>query len=106
MALALPETSVQLNDNGQFSAGVAGKGYAWTWMERIAPKQPRVPYSEVHAVRVANLEEKEMLLACNDRAYFTEPHYNGFPAILVRLAEVDPDEFRDLLTDAWRARAP
>jgi hypothetical protein len=106
MALALPETTAGFNDGGQFFAEVGGKGFAWTWMERIAPKKPRVPCLEALAVRVANLEEKEMLLAVNDRAFFTEPHYNGFPAILVRLAEVEPEEFRDLLTDAWRTKAP
>jgi hypothetical protein len=106
MALALPETTAGFSDTGQFFAEVGGKGFAWTWMERIAPKKPRVPCLESLAVRVANLEEKEMLLAVNDRAFFTEPHYNGFPAILVRLAEVDPSELRDLLTDAWRTKAP
>jgi hypothetical protein len=106
MALALPEASAEINAEGWFGAGVAGKGFAWTWMERIAPKRPRVPCPGVLAVRVADLEEKEALLASDDRVYFTEPHYNGFPAVLVRLAEVEPEELRALLTEAWRSRAP
>jgi hypothetical protein len=106
MALALPETRAGFNDNGQFFAEVAGKGFAWTWMERITPKKPRVPCLDVLAVRVANLEEKEVLLASDDQTFFTEPHYNGFPAILVRLAEIAPEELRDLLTEAWRTKAP
>ena len=106
MALALPETSVGVSERGQFGAEVAGKGFAWTWMERAAPKTPRVPRPDVLAVRVADLEEKEMLLASDDRVFFTEPHYNGYPAVLVRLADVDPEELRALLTEAWRVRAP
>lgn len=106
MALALPETSAGMNDGGQFAAEVAGKGFAWTWMERIAPKQPRVPCLDVLAVRVADLTEKEALLAADDRVFFTEPHYNGYPAVLVRLPEVEAEELRGLLTEAWRVRAP
>jgi hypothetical protein len=106
MALALPETNAGFHETGQFFAEVGGKGFAWTWMERVTPKKPRVPCLEALAIRVANLKEKEGLLALDDRAFFTEPHYNGYPAILVRLPEVAPEELRNLLTDAWRAKAP
>ncbi len=75
-------------------------------MERIAPKRPRVPRLDTLAVRVANLEEKEALLALDERVFFTEAHYNGYPAVLVRLAEVEPEELRGLLIEAWRSRAP
>jgi hypothetical protein len=57
-------------------------------------------------VRVANREEKELLLAADERTFFTEPHYHGFPAVLVRLAAIDVDELEDILTDAWRSQAP
>jgi hypothetical protein len=40
------------------------------------------------------------------RGYFTEPHFNGFPAVLVRLEAVDQDELEELLTEAWRIQAP
>jgi hypothetical protein len=106
MSLALPETNAGFHENRQFFAEVAGKGFAWTWMERITPKKPRVPCLEALAVRVADLTEKEVLLASDERTFFTEPHYNNFPAVLVRLAEVDPEELRALLTEAWRTRAP
>jgi hypothetical protein len=106
MVLDLPEVRAGFSEGGQFFAEVAGKGFAWTWMERIAPKKPRVPCPGVIAVRVPSLDEKELLLASDDRTYFTEPHYNGFPAVLVRLAEADPGELRERLTDAWRTRAP
>jgi len=62
--------------------------------------------TSVLAVRVANEPEKQMLLASDDEKFFTEPHYNGFPAVLVRLAELDAEELTELLTDAWRTKAP
>lgn len=107
IALALPQVE-EGEDHFAFSVPTRGKqrGFAWVWMERIAPKKPRVAQPAVLAVRVANLEEKEALLALGDECYFTEPHYNGFPAILVRLAAIEVDELEALLIDAWRCMAP
>jgi len=53
-----------------------------------------VPNPEVLAVRVASLAEKEELLAADPEKFFTEPHYNGFPAVLVRLPAIDADDSR------------
>ena len=58
------------------------------------------------AVRVANDAEKQMLIAADPEKFFTEPHYNGFPAVLVRLPAIDDEELAELLTDAWRCLAP
>ena len=82
------------------------KGFAWAWNERIEPKKPRVPNPQVLAVRVASLAEKEELLTADPDKFFTEPHYNGFPAVLVRLPAIDVDELAELITDAWRCQAP
>lgn len=82
------------------------KGFAWAWNERIEPKKPRVPNQEVLVVRVASLAEKEELLAADPDKFFTEPHYNGFPAVLVRLPSIDARELAELITDAWRCQAP
>ena len=60
---------------------------------------------DVLAVRVSGAEEKQQLLDADPARFFTEPHYNGYPAVLVRLAEVDVDELR-ALTDAWWCMAP
>ena len=107
IALALPEA---LAGEDRFAFSVLNRGkakaFAWVWMERMAPKVARVPNPEVLAVRVANLEEKEALLALDPAKFFTEPHYNGFPAVLVRLAAIDDDELADLLFEAWRCQAP
>jgi hypothetical protein len=107
IALSLPETT-EAEDHFAFSVNNRGKlkGFAWIWMERVHPKKARVPNPEVIAVRVRDTQEKEMLLASEPAKFFTEPHYNGFPAILVRLAAVDVDELRDLLTAAWRCQTP
>ena len=77
-------------------------GIAWVWQERIDPKKARVPNPKVLAIRVADLMEKEMLLAADPEKLFTEPHYNGYPAILVRLPAVSMRELRELITASWR----
>jgi hypothetical protein len=107
IALSLPE-SRQAEDHFAFSVrnGQKDKGFVWVWMERVHPKKARVAQAEVLAVRVANLSDKEMLLATDPAKFFTEPHYNGFPAILVRLAAIDADELEELVVDAWRTQAP
>lgn len=82
------------------------KGFAWVWQERVEPKKPRAPNPRVLAVRVRDETEKAMLIAGDPTKFFTEPHYNGFPAVLVRLPEVTAAELRDLLANAWRTQAP
>lgn len=107
IALGLPEV-LEGDEPLAFSvrAGAKFKGFAWTWKERVNPRQARVPNPEVLAVRVANLEEKEALLAMGRPELFTEPHYNGYPAVLVRLAAIDADDLEDLIVEAWRCCAP
>lgn len=56
-------------------------------------------------VLFCSLEEKEALLA-QGGAYYTTSHYDGYGAILVDLAGVDPDELHELLTESWRSKAP
>ena len=107
IALSLPETEQEGN---RFAFAVRNrgklKGFVWVWLERVTPKKPRVPNPDVIAVRVANLSEKDLMVSSEPTKFFTEPHYNGFPAVLVRLAEVSAGELRDLITDAWRCQAP
>ena len=107
LALALPDT-VEGDDRFAFSVMNKGKakGFAWVWLERIHPKKARVPNPEVLAVRVADEAEKLELVAAEPDKFFTEAHYNGYAAVLVRLAAVDVDELLELLTDAWRCMAP
>jgi hypothetical protein len=107
IALELPEV-VEGSDRFAFSVLNKGKekGIAWVWLDRPDPKKARVPNPEVLAVRVSGEGEKQELIAADPDKFFTEPHYNGFPAILVRLANIEPDELEELIKDAWRIQAP
>lgn len=82
------------------------KGFCWVWKERIHPKKARVPQPRVLAVRTMGLDHKAMLIAANPDVYFTEPHYNGYPAVLVRLEAIGLAELEAILVDAWRCLAP
>ncbi len=77
----------------------------WAWLERVHPKKARVPSEAVVAVRVSDLVEKDLLINSEPGKYFTEPHYNGYPAVLVRLAEVSTAEMDVLLRTGWRTVA-
>jgi hypothetical protein len=107
IALSLPEAIEDL-DGFSFSVrrGSKQRGFAWVWMERVDPKRPKQPNPGVLAVRTADVMEKEALIASEPEVFFTEPHYNGFPAVLIRLDAIDVDELREVLTDGWRTQAP
>lgn len=107
IALALPET-VESPDRFAFSVRNKGKlkGFVWVWLERIAPKKARVPQPKVIAVRVASLVDKDIMLEMDSEKFFTEPHYNGYPAVLVRLPAVTTRELKPIIHEAWRCQAP
>jgi hypothetical protein len=107
IALSLPGTQ-EAGDHFGFSVLNRGKhkGFVWAWNERVEPKKPRIPNPRVVAVRVASRFDKEALLSADQEKFFTEPHYNGFPAVLVRLAAIDAPELEELIIDAWRCQAP
>jgi hypothetical protein len=107
IALSFPETG---EATGRFAFEVRNKdklkGFVWIWMERVTPKKPRVPNPGVIAVRTANLVDKDLLIQAEPAKFFTEPHYDGFPAVLVRLAAVKVADLRPLIAEAWRCQAP
>jgi hypothetical protein len=107
IALALPHTS---EASGHFGFSVANKGkhkqFAWTWNERVEPKRPRIPRPDVLVLRVSDLLDKDALIASDGHKFFTEPHYNDFPAVLVRLEPIALPELQQLILDAWRTQAP
>jgi hypothetical protein len=94
IALSLPETSERS------SYGTPGFRVADRLFARMKEK------GDVLVVWVADLGEKEMLLNAEPGKFFTTPHYDGHKSVLVRLPAVDREELRELLTDAWLARAP
>jgi hypothetical protein len=57
-------------------------------------------------VFVADVGEKEMLLRSDPGKFFTTPHYDGYPAVLVNLPAIDVEELTELITDSWRLKAP
>lgn len=66
---------------------------------------PAAPDGPILGVRTADLEMKEMLLARDPSVYFTTPHFDGYPAVLVQLQRIDLDELKDVITDAWFSTA-
>ena len=103
IALALPQTQESADE---FGFRVAGKKFVWIWRERVLPWKPKVPNPEVIVLPVAELGEKEALLAIDPDAFFTTDHYAGYKAVLVRLPMVDVQELTELITDSWRVQAP
>ncbi len=104
LALSLPEARGGAEPD-RVAYTVGGKGFAWTYLARPAPKGPRRAIPDVLAVRCP-LETKEMLLEAAPQRFFDDDHYRGYPAVLVRLAAVDEDELLGLLWGGWRAVAP
>jgi hypothetical protein len=106
IALSLPDTE---EVKGRFAFAVRVKPkpreFVWVWMERVDPRKARVANPAVLVVRVANSTDKDLLISSEPAKFFTEPHYDGYPAVLVRLAEVRVPELRTLMTEAWRTRA-
>lgn len=103
IALALEGTS---EDPRDFRFHVGGKQFIWLWQERVDPKKPRVPNASVIVVRVADDIAKQMLLAMDREAFFTEPHYDGYNAVHVRLPKISRALLRKVITEGWQARRP
>ena len=99
-----------VQEEGRFAFSVLHKGklkgFVWVWRERVHPKKARVPQPKVVAVRTASLDDKYFLLDSDPEKFFTEPHYNGYPAVLLRLPAVKVRELRAIITEAWRTLAP
>ncbi|MGO9082424.1 MAG: hypothetical protein ACLQDY_25920 [Streptosporangiaceae bacterium] len=107
LALELPGVVEATDHFGFFvPGGTRPRGFAWAWRERTGPKKARVESPGMLAVRAVGKDAKERLLASDTAKVFTEPHYNRFPAVLVRLQAIDPDGLQDLLAQAWTCMAP
>jgi hypothetical protein len=109
LALALPQVTKELSDDGRPSYSVHGKMFCFHRGRRpdAVDQATGERLSDVLMFRVADLEEKDLLLASGG-VYFTTPHFNGYPAVLVRIPDLEQlsrDELRDLVVDAWLTRA-
>jgi hypothetical protein len=103
LALALP--GVEEIDSDGFDFRLAGKGFVWSYPER-RPGQPRLIRTDVAVLYVGDEAEKQALLLGEPGLFFTAPGYDGWPLVMLRLAEVDGGRLKELVTDAWRMRAP
>jgi hypothetical protein len=108
ISLALPETAEE-SSHGLPSWAVSGKAFAWERPLRkadVAALGDAAPDGPIPGVRVADLGEKEALLAEDPHVYFTTPHFDGYPAVLVLLENIATAQLKELLSDAWLAKAP
>ena len=103
LALALPHV-VEIESDG-FDFRVADKGFVWSYPERT-PGKPRLIRTDIAVLFVGDEAEKQALLLGEPDVFFTTPSYNGLPLVMLRLAEVKVERLRELVTDAWRMRAP
>lgn len=109
ICLGLPETDEQPSRDGTPAWRVKEKLFAWDRPLRRADLEAlgdAAPDGPILAARVPDLGVKEALLADDPVAYFTTPHFDGYPAVLVRLDRIAVGELEELLVDAWLARAP
>lgn len=103
IALGLPHT-VEIESDG-FDFRVADKGFVWSYPERI-PGKRRVIRSDIAVLFVGDEAEKQALLLGEPDLFFTTPSYDGWPLVMLRLDAVDVGRLAELVTDAWRMRAP
>jgi hypothetical protein len=103
LALALPQ--VEEIDSDGFDFRVGGKGFVWSYPERQPGKQ-RVIRTDIAVLYVGDEAEKQALLLGEPELFFTTRAYDGWPLVMLRLAKVDAGRLAELVTDAWRMRAP
>jgi len=103
LALALPHVT-EIESDG-FDFRVENKGFVWSYPERI-PGRPRVIRTDIAVLYVGDEAEKQALLLGEPEIFFTTPAYDGMPLVMLRLAQVNLDRLTELVTDAWRMRAP
>jgi hypothetical protein len=91
--------AVESEDDFEFRVG--GRLFVWAWRERVDPKKPKVPSSNVVVVAVRDEMDKRTLLGDGNGQIFTEPHYDGWPDVLVRLPEIDDALLEKLIVDSY-----
>ena len=110
LALALPQATKELSDDGRPAYFVHGKLFCCQRGRRRDAVDPDTGerLDDVLMFRVADLGVKELLLADERDVFFTTPHFDGYPAVLLRIPDlrsVDRGELHDLVAEAWLTRA-
>jgi len=103
LALALPNVA-EIKSEG-FDFRVADRGFVWSYPER-RPGKPRLIRTDIAVLFVGDEAEKQALLLGEPDVFFTTPGYDGLPLVMLRLGAVDVKRLGELVTDAWRMRAP
>jgi hypothetical protein len=103
LALALPHVT-EIDSEG-FDFRVGDRGFVWSYPER-RPGKPRLIRTDIAVLYVGDEAEKQALLLGEPEVFFTTSAYDGLPLVMLRLTEVDVDRLSELVTDAWRMRAP
>ncbi|MEU4716899.1 MmcQ/YjbR family DNA-binding protein [Micromonospora purpureochromogenes] len=109
LALALPETTERPSYDGAPAWRVRDKPFVWERPLRRADHDAlgdAAPDGPILGAQLPDLGAKEALLADDPAIYFTTPHFDGYPAVLVRLGRITVPELTELVLDAWYARAP
>jgi hypothetical protein len=108
IALALPETS-EGESRGMLRWAVKDKFFVWERPLRRSDLEALgddAPDGAILGARVEHLGAKEALLADASGVFFTTPHFDGYPAILVRLDDIAVEDLTEVIVEAWLARAP
>jgi hypothetical protein len=109
LALALPETTEREGRDGRRDWRVKDKGFVWERPLRkadYAALGDAAPDGPILGARVSDVGAKEALIADDPQVYFTTPHFDGYPAILVRLDRIAAPELDELVVEAWLLQAP
>jgi hypothetical protein len=109
IALRLPESTEQVGGDGLRTWRVGDKMFIWERPLRkrdLAELGDEAPRGPILGVRVPDLGAKEALLADDPETAFTTSHFNGYPAVLVRLDRIKVAELEELVVEAWLSRAP
>lgn len=101
LALALPQV-IEIDSEG-FDFRVAGKGFIWSYPER-RPGRRRLIRTDIAVLFVGDEAEKQALVLGEPEIFFTTAAYDGWPVVMLRLAQVDSRRLAELVTDAWRMR--
>jgi hypothetical protein len=110
LALALPQTTKELSEDGRPEYRVHGKLFCCQRGRRkdALDAETGERLDDVLMFRVADLGVKELMLGDERGLFFTTPHFDGYPAVLLRipsLARIDREELHDLVAEAWLTRA-
>ncbi|CAN5706908.1 MmcQ/YjbR family DNA-binding protein [soil metagenome] len=100
IALAFPGATEE-GESRHFKAN--GKGFAWPYLERVEAKKPRVERRDIFVLRTSGEDVKLAMIESEPEKFFTTDHYNGYPAVMVRLELLDIEELTELLADAHAA---